>query len=120
MLTGNSVHATGTNVGASLEAGESYYSQGNRTVWWKWTAPSDGVLTVDTIGSSFDTVLAVYSGAEAAAFKDLVPLASNDNADGKPTSKVACPVKAGTWLFLQVGGKGKARGNVVLNYTLGD
>jgi len=30
------------------------------SVWWKWTAPRDGVLRVDTLGSSFDTLLAAY------------------------------------------------------------
>lgn len=30
------------------------------SVWWKWTAPRDGTLQVDTLGSSFDTLLAAY------------------------------------------------------------
>lgn len=31
------------------------------TVWYKWTAPTNGVVTFDTINSDFDTVLAVYT-----------------------------------------------------------
>jgi uncharacterized repeat protein (TIGR02543 family) len=30
------------------------------SVWWKWTAPRDGKLRLDTKGSSFDTTLAAY------------------------------------------------------------
>ena len=30
------------------------------SVWWKWTAPADGTLRLDTNGSSFDTTLAAY------------------------------------------------------------
>lgn len=38
-----------------------------KTAWWKWTAPSDGFCTVDTIGQFndqfvYDTILAVYTG----------------------------------------------------------
>ena len=88
--------------------------------WQKIKALRDGIFTVDTMGSAFNTVLAVYSGTENAAVKDLKPLASKDDSGGKTTSKVSCPVKAGTWLFIEIGGKGKARGNAVINYALGD
>jgi hypothetical protein len=30
------------------------------SVWWKWTAPRNGKLRLDTKGSSFDTTLAAY------------------------------------------------------------
>ena len=88
--------------------------------WHKIKTHRDGTFTADTTGSAFNTVLAVYSGAEGAAQKDLKLLASNDDHDGKTTSKVSCQVKADTWLFIQIGGKGKARGNSILNYSLGN
>ena len=88
--------------------------------WQKIKALRDGTFTADTQGSAFNTVLAVYSGMEAAALKDLKPLAGNDDYDGTTSSKVSCAVKSGAWLFIQIGGKGKARGNAVLNYSLGD
>jgi hypothetical protein len=31
-------------------------------VWFKWTADSDPAI-IDTFGSDFDTVLAIYSGS---------------------------------------------------------
>jgi len=32
-------------------------------VWYQWQAPSTGSVTIDTHGSDFDTVLAVYTGS---------------------------------------------------------
>src|SRR5882724_9144060 len=51
---------TGSNVGATKEPGEPDHAgdSGGHSVWWTWTAPTNGTVTVDTIGSSFDTLLA--------------------------------------------------------------
>ena len=61
--------ATGTNVDASTEPGEPghYFFSFGHSVWWSWTAPSDGDVTVDTCGSDFETVLAVYTGTSVGA-----------------------------------------------------
>jgi hypothetical protein len=32
---------------------------GGKSVWWTWVAPANGLVTVSTQGSTFDTVLAV-------------------------------------------------------------
>ena len=32
---------------------------GGVSVWYRWTAPMDGFVSVDTVGSDFDTLLAV-------------------------------------------------------------
>jgi secreted trypsin-like serine protease len=37
-------------------------SQAYQTVWYEYTPPADGTLAVDTTGSSYDTVLAVWTG----------------------------------------------------------
>src|SRR5262245_43355751 len=65
LLTGYSPFATGSNVGYTGEAGEPNHagvSAPLASAWWKWTAPSDGVLDVYTAGSNFDTTLAAYTG----------------------------------------------------------
>ena len=77
-----------------------------RDVWFKWTAPVSGATEVDTFGSSFDTVLAVYTGGCGALV--LVPGACNDNATagrpvGTPQSFVAFDAVAGTNYSIQVG-----------------
>lgn len=69
----------GTNTFASREAGEPSHADnaGGRSLWWKWTAPSNGTYTVTTLGSGFDTVLGVYRGTNVSA---LVHAAANDDA----------------------------------------
>ncbi len=48
-----------------------------RSVWFKWTAPgAGGCLTVNTFGSSFDTVMSVYTGA---GYGSLTLVAGNDD-----------------------------------------
>jgi len=38
--------------------------QVGKTVWYTWTSPaSPGIIVLDTFGSNFDTVLAVYTGS---------------------------------------------------------
>ena len=57
-LTGTNITVTGSNVGATTQPDEPYLGTG-QTVWWTWTAPLDGAVTVDTSGSSFNTVLGI-------------------------------------------------------------
>lgn len=109
-----STQATGTNLGATLEAGEAVNpaSAGERSVWWEWVAPSSSSATIDTVGSSFDTTLAVYSGSSLA---DLTLLASNDDSSGLQSSVTFTPTISERY-HIQVNGKGTAAGDVTLNY----
>jgi hypothetical protein len=80
-----------------------------KDVWFRWTAPGNGWVELDTFGSCYDTVLAVYTGTCAALTP--VPGACNDNATaGRPIgtaqSLVAFMAVAGTTYFIQVGGGG--------------
>lgn len=67
-----------TNVGATKEPAEPSHAgnPGGASVWYSWTAPADGPVVVDTAGSDFDSVLAVYTGASVGS---LSAVASNDN-----------------------------------------
>lgn len=79
ILAGTETTAVGANVGATKEPGEPNHAgePGGSSVWWRWTAPANGGFTVDTCDSSFDTVLAVYTGS---AVNALTPVRSNDDA----------------------------------------
>ena len=52
------------------------------TLWYKWTAPESGEVTLDTLGSvdagntNLDTVLAVYIGP---SISQLIQIAANDD-----------------------------------------
>lgn len=81
VLTGQVAFATGSNVGATKEPGEPplptpIQGKGGKSVWWTWTAPGDGPVTIDTHGSSFDTVVAIYYGT---AVSRLLVLSGNDD-----------------------------------------
>ena len=86
-LAGTNATSTGTNVGATKEAGEPDHAgnPGGNSVWWTWTAPADGEVTLDTDGSGFDTLLAVYLGT---AVSSLSAVATNDDHGVQVTSRV--------------------------------
>ncbi len=66
---------------ATAQSGEPLHS-GNgsgQSIWYRWTAPANQTYTFYTIGSEFDTVLAVYTGASVSS---LTPIASNDDRKG--------------------------------------
>jgi hypothetical protein len=70
----------GTNTSFTREPGEPRHDNRNGTHsgWLSWTAPASGICTMDTFGSSFDTVLAVYTGT---VVSNLLKIASNDDAN---------------------------------------
>ncbi len=110
--------ATGTQsvdtTDASAEVGEPDHAgqPATRSVWWTFTAAETGTLTLDTHGSSFDTVLAVYVGS---ALSGLTGVAANDN-DGSPdgASGVTVPVAAGVTYRIAVDGAGGVGGTARL------
>jgi hypothetical protein len=114
-LLGDTVSTTGTNVGASAEPGEPAHAgiTATRSVWWTWTAPVSSPVSIDTFGSSFDTVLAVYTGN---AVNALSPIASNDQFNGNQ-SKVTFNAVAGTTYRIVVDGFFGSSGTI--NLALG-
>ena len=116
-LVGTNVTATGANANATAQPGEPAHagSPAARSLWWTWTAPVSGMVTVNTVGSSFDTVLAVYTGS---VVTNLAAIASNDDAGGQRTSLLTFNASAGVAYQLAVDGFGGAVGNVVLNLSV--
>ena len=116
-LVGTNATATGANVNATAQPGEPAHagSAAAHSLWWTWTAPVSGVVTVNTVGSSFDTVLAVYTGS---VITNLTAVASNDDAGGARTSQLTFNASAGVAYQLAVDGFGGASGDVVLNLSV--
>src|SRR6185369_8679785 len=94
-LIGSFDYVVGSNVGATWEAGEPFHWQttGEQSVWWKWQAPASGLVTISTAGSSFDTILAAYTGSSMAT---LSLVANNDDYGSSVTSQVSFFATAGT------------------------
>ena len=108
-----------SNAGATSEANEPAHANqpGGASVWYRWTAPRDGLMTFSTLGSSIDTVLAVYGGT---TLSGLVPLAANNDAVINPPttdSLVRLSVVGGTTYYIAVDGYFGEEGNYVFNWA---
>ena len=119
-LTADSQIVTGSNAHATKEPGEPNHggNPGGSSVWWAWTATASGLATLDTTGSSFQTLLAVYTGN---AVSNLTLVANDDGYGGSRTyfgSQVAFTAVAGTVYAIAVDGNNGASGNIVLNVHL--
>jgi len=116
-VTGTSFSVTGTNTEATIEVGEPKHAgqTGGRSAWWTWTAPSSGTLTVTTQGSTFDTLLGIYTGS---ALQSLMRIGSNDDESASvKTSRVTITVVAGTVCRIAVDGYRGGQGTIRLAGT---
>lgn len=116
-VVGSTNSVTGTNVGASAEAGEpTYYGKAiAASVWWSWIAPDSGMAVVDTGGSDFDTVLAAYTGSRV---DGLTLIGANDDAPGMSTSLLTFQAIQGTAYHFAVDGFRGATGRIQLSVRL--
>ena len=115
ILSGFPVSATGSNVGATAEAGEPDHAMepATKSVWWRWTSSVTGMVEINTHGSDFDTILAVYTGASLAG---LTEIAANDESPSQPpASRVRFAAATGTVYQIAVDGWMEDEGNIVLN-----
>jgi Collagen triple helix repeat (20 copies)/Abnormal spindle-like microcephaly-assoc'd, ASPM-SPD-2-Hydin len=115
-ITGAPATVTGNNAIASKEVGEPNHAgnAGGKSVWYSWQAPASGTVTIDTCGSAFDTLLAIYTGS---ALAGLTPVASNNNSiscAGTNRSHVGVPVSAGETYRIAVDGSGGSGGAISL------
>lgn len=118
-LSGSTGTAGGSTRFATREAGEAVLAAGagGHTVWWKWTAPAAGQVTLDTHGSGVDTVLAVYAAGSAVA--GLLPITVNDN-DGSAggASGLLFMAGAGAEYEIAIDDMGGTQGATLLNWSL--
>jgi hypothetical protein len=101
----------GSNRFAGKQAGEPDHAgdAGGSSVWFKWTAPRTGTVSVETCDSDFDTLLAVYTGATLAT---LAPVQGNDDGSGScaPGSHLSFEAVANTTYRIALDGKAGAEG----------
>ncbi len=73
------------------------------TVWYRFTAPTDAKIAVDTFGSDYNTRLAVYTGE---SIDTLTEIACNDRAGpgpyGTEQSRWSLSVKTGSTYYFRV------------------
>jgi hypothetical protein len=115
-LAGIPLSTTGSNAAATPEPGEPAHAGyvADHSVWWNWTATTAGPVTIDTFGSNFDTLLAVYTGNAVDA---LTPVASNDQAGNTDQSRVSFFAVASATYHIAVDGWSGQTGDISLNVS---
>jgi len=119
-LNGPQIAVEATTLGTTKEAGEPAHAgnPGGRSAWWSWKAPKTGTMVLTTAGSTFDTVLAVYTGS---AYPLTLVASNNDDPStnlkddyGGKTSALTFSAVAGTTYKIAVDSLDGAAGSVVL------
>jgi hypothetical protein len=113
------VAVIGSNLYATREANEPTPGGGGagKSIWWSWTASASGVFTATTAGSSFDTLLGVYTGANVTG---LATIGVNDDIGPNTFSQVTFNATNGvTYYFLVDAATGSAGGQAKLRLLAG-
>lgn len=141
-ITGTSTTVSGTTVDATRQSGDPvdvlYPATGNptrrstagdRSVWYKWTAPASGNVTFQTQSKptpeALDTQLGVYTGTlgsltEVTSSEDAFDSSTgNENALGGGLSRVSFSAVNGTEYFIMVNGFESVAGAFDLTLTTG-
>lgn len=116
--TGSQVFNT---AGSATEAGEEPICgvMGGASQWITFVSLESGTLHVDTDGSSYDTVIAVFVRSPTNAAKlQLVKCDNNSGRDGRDSRLDDVPVQAGKTNFIVIDGVNSATGILQLNYSL--
>lgn len=106
---------------ATMETGEDDIPTGfwSRSLWWKWRAPANGVVEINTVASNYNTALAIYTGTTLTA---LTRVAWNNDITTTPASnrsRVRFPATAGVTYMIQVLGGSSTTGDTVLEIKPG-
>ena len=115
VLTGTNIAAIGTSTFATKEPGEPNHAgnAGGKSLWWSWTAPAIGTVTINTDSSSFQTLLAAYTGSSVSNLTRMASDAAQDDPNGG--NQIKFNVTSGTEYQIAVDGLGGASGNIFLN-----
>lgn len=117
-LTASEGAISGTNIDATGEDNETLPDEGYAipitSIWYSLSPSDSGTFQIDTIGSDFDTILAVYTGTSV---DNLIEVISNDDTVGVQ-STVRFEVESGTTYHIAVYGYSGSQGNTTLNWQL--
>jgi hypothetical protein len=91
---------------------------GGYSYWLAYQPPTNGTITLDTIGSTYDTVLEVYSyNVPPTTYPDLISLVC-DHGSVVGGSRIQLAVTKTRQYAVVVAGVNGAKGTVFLNYSL--
>ncbi|HKQ39608.1 MAG TPA: lysyl oxidase family protein [Verrucomicrobiae bacterium] len=115
-ISGSTGSLTGHNIGATREPNEPTHVQtyGSHSVWYCWTAPKAGTVEWSTIGSDFDTTLAIYRGD---ALNALTPVAGDNDSGAGGTSKTRFTAVSNTVYRIAIDARADGMGHIALNWN---
>jgi hypothetical protein len=124
-ITGAAGRVTGSSVDATNDVLPGISNYGRNNVWWKWTAPSTPrqLVTFDTVGSSFNTVLVVDRFASTSPGSTATRVGIVDDSPGGYTSRFRFEAEPGRVYYIGVEGNGSGvaglagSGSVVLTWS---
>lgn len=107
----------GVNFDATAEPGEPKHAgkTPRRSVWATWVSPgnAEGIVTFRTAGSTFDTILAAYTGSPTAG---LTEVGSDDDGATFLTSRIRFRTQRQTAYRIVIDGFGGAEGIFLLDW----
>lgn len=127
VLSGKSAQGAGTLRGSSLEASEPDPTENanGHSVWWSWTAPASGIVSLDISGSDLPTLsLAVYTGNSPASLSEVADNCDRICSDGcycaGLLSQISFQAVQGTTYHIAIGGTPAdgSPGNILLNLQM--
>ena len=121
-VTGTSLVQLGNNASATIEPGEPMHASkpGGHSMWVSWVAPTNGLVTLSTVGSTFDTLLAVYTleAGSGPVFSRLREAAEGDDVDTSIFATLQFSARAGLSYQIAVDGFAGATGDIRLQLDL--
>lgn len=118
-LTNTPLRVEAFTTNATKEVSEPHHAGnvGGKSVWWVYQAPADGVLTLNTTNSTFDTLLGLYTGT---IVTNLTQIAANDDATpgiAGGISRIIQAVRSNEVYHIAVDGYGGVSGRASLSYS---
>lgn len=111
----------GTNSGSTACAtagGEVFCFHMAADVWFRYTAPADGQLHLDTCGSSFDTAFEIFFDQCGSYAANCSAIGPTDDCNDPGLATLDFEVTAGRQYFIRLGGVNGDNGAFVLNASL--
>ena len=117
LITGATNSVGGTNRYATRQVGEPLHAgkYGSNSVWYRWVAPTNGIATFRTVGSTFDTLLGVYTGTNVAA---LTPVAEDEDRGGFFTSALRFNAQKNVEYAIAIDGFVGQQGTFILTWEV--
>ena len=115
-VSGRNVQSHTSNVGATMQTAEPTYAsnQGGHSIWYQWTAPSDGLCTINGRGDAgFALLLSIYTGSDVSHLSTVAI-----NAMGSEYQAVGFNAVAGTNYYISVDGYLGEEGPISWSLTL--